>query len=468
LFFPEGAMSPAAPTRRVLVVDDEPQIPRLVGLLLGDGYLVESAANAADALARLEDTPFDVVLTDMAMPDVDGIELVRRARRRDPDTPVVVFTGQASVETAVEAMREGAFDYLRKTAGAQELRAAVERAATHGSLAREVRRLRDEVERVHGVHEVIGTSARMRQLLVLVERVAPSDASVLILGESGTGKELLARTIHRLSLRRDAPFVAFDCSALAPSLLESELFGHERGAFTGAARSRRGLFREAHGGTLFLDEIGDIAPEVQNKLLRVLQEREIKPVGGDTFVKVDVRILAATNKDLRALVAKGSFREDLYFRLAVVPLEVPPLRERREDLPLLCAHILARRRPAGGGRWPQRISASALAKLAGYSWPGNIRELENVLARAAILSDGDEIKAEDLPFLDGAAADTHGGVADGRPLRQIVADAARAVEKQAIRDALARSEGSPTKAARLLGISRASFYNKIKEYGIAV
>ena len=460
-----------SPTRRVLVVDDEPQIPRLVGLLLGDAYLVEPAGSAGDALARLEDTPFDVVLTDLAMPDLDGIELIRRARRRDPDTPIVVFTGQASVETAVQAMREGAFDYLRKTSSSQELAAAVERAATHGSLAREVRRLRDEVERARGVHDIVGQSPRMLELMTLVARIAPSDASVLILGESGTGKELLARTLHRLSLRRDAPFVAFDCSALAPSLLESELFGHERGAFTGAARARRGLFREAHGGTLFHDEIGDIAPEVQNKLLRVLQEREIKPVGGDNFVKVDVRILAATNKDLKALVARGVFREDLYFRLAVVPLEVPPLRERREDLPLLCGHILARRRPAatGGRKWPQRISPAALAQLAAYPWPGNIRELENVLARAALLSDGEEITPADLPPLATGEISTPAGVqlADGRPLKQIVADASRAVERQAIRDALSKSDGSPSKAARLLGISRASLYNKLKEYGIA-
>jgi DNA-binding NtrC family response regulator len=460
----------STPSRRVLVVDDEPQIPRLVGLLLGDGYRVESAPSAGEALARLEDTPYDVVLTDLAMPELDGIELLRRARRRDPDTPIVVFTGQASIETAVAAMREGAFDYLRKTAGAQELAAAVERAVTHGSLAREVRRLRDEVARAHGVNEIIGQSPVMQQLLAVAQRIAPSDASVLVLGESGTGKELLARTVHRLSLRREGPFVAFDCSALAPSLLESELFGHEKGAFTGAARARRGLFREAHGGTLFLDEIGDIAPEVQNKLLRVLQEREIKPVGGDSFVKVDVRIVAATNKDLKALAARGVFREDLYWRLAVVPLEVPPLRDRREDLPLLCAHLLARRRPPGSAtRWPARVSAGALAKLAAYSWPGNIRELENVLARAALLCDGDEIEASDLPALgDGHLGDAHGpGVADGRTLKDIVADATRAVERQAIRDALARADGSPAKAARLLGISRASIYNKLKEYGIA-
>jgi DNA-binding NtrC family response regulator len=457
-----------APTKSVLVVDDEPHIPRLVTALLGEGYRVEPARSAAEALARLEDTPFDVVLTDLAMPEMDGIELIRRARRRDPDTPFVVLTAQGSIETAVTAMREGAFDYLRKTAGADELRAAVDRASQHGNLAREVRRLRDEVERARGAGEIVGSSPIMRQLLALVQRVAASDASVLILGESGTGKELLARTIHRQSERRDGPFVAFDCSALAPSLLESELFGHERGAFTGAARARRGLFREAHGGTLFLDEIGDIAPEVQNKLLRVLQEREIKPVGGDTFVKVDTRILAATNKDLKALVARGAFREDLYWRLAVVPIEVPPLRERRDDLPLLATHILARRRPsAPGRRYPSRLSTEALTRLAAYSWPGNIRELENVLSRAAILCDGDEIRPDDLPPLAGGGDAPAERAAEGKPLKEIVSDAVRVVERQALRDALSRTGGSPTKAARLLGISRASFYNKMKEHGIA-
>jgi two-component system response regulator HydG len=464
-----------ASTRRILVVDDEAHLPRLVEALLGEGYVVEGAAAATEALARLEDTPFDVVLTDLAMPEMDGIELLRRARRRDPDTPFLVLTAQPSVETAVAAMREGAFDYLAKSASAEVLRAAVDRAAQHGSLQREVRRLRSEVERAHGLHDIIGQSAIMTELLQLVTRVAQSDASVLILGESGTGKELLARTIHRLSPRRDGPFVAFDCSALAPSLLESELFGHEKGAFTGASRSRRGLFREANGGTLFLDEIGDVAPEVQNKLLRVLQEREIKPVGAETFVRIDVRVLAATNKDLKALVGRGTFREDLYWRLAVVPLKVPPLRERREDLPLLVTHILARRRGAvapGSARagetrrWPTRVSPAALAKLAAYGWPGNIRELENVLSRAAILCDGDEIRAEDIPSLDPGDAMVRDVAVDGRTLKDIVDDAVRAVERQSIRDALGKAGGSPARAAKLLGISRASIYSKMKSHGI--
>jgi two-component system response regulator HydG len=454
-------------SRVVLVVDDEPHIARLVGVLAGPGWRVEAAASAEAALARMDDAPYDVILCDVSMPDARGVEVVRRVRRRDPDTPVVMYTAQPTVETAVEAMREGAFDYLKKTASGDELRAALERAAQHGTLAREVRRLRKEADRAAGVEEIVGQSPPMRRLLELVDKVAASDASVLILGESGTGKELLARAIHRRSARRDAPFVAFDCSALAPSLLESELFGHEKGAFTGAQRARRGLFREAQGGTLLLDEIGDIAPEVQNKLLRVLQEREIKPVGSDATVKVDVRILAATNKDLRALVQKGSFREDLYFRLAVMPIVVPPLRERREDLPLLCAHLLAKRR---AGERLLKVSTAALAKLAAYHWPGNIRELENVLARAAILASGEEILPEDIPLSasrEGAVSAPAPEIAtEGRTLRDIVDDATRAVERAALRDALDKSGGSPTRAAKLLGISRASIYNKMKEHGI--
>jgi DNA-binding NtrC family response regulator len=456
-------MSPA----HVLMVDDEPQIPRLIAALLGASYRVDEVDSGSAALATIESGDYDVVLSDLLMPEMNGIELMRRVRQREPDLPFIVLTAQASVETAVQAMREGAFDYLRKTAGSEELRAAVDRAVAHGQLAREVRRLRAEVDQARGV-DIVGQSQRLKALLGLADRVAQSDASVLIQGESGTGKELLARLIHRSGARAAGPFVAFDCSALAPSLVESELFGHVKGAFTGADRARRGLFREAHGGTLFLDEIGDVPPEIQTKLLRVLQEREVKPVGGDEVAKIDVRIVGATNRDLRQLVREGRFREDLYYRLAVFPLEVPPLRERREDIPSLVAHFLARRH----GR-PSRISADALARLAGYHWPGNIRELENVVERAAILCDGDEIRPHDLPPLEGvrlsaagSAQAAMGEVPLGRPLKQVVADAVRAVEKQAIADALHRCAGSVSKAARLLGISRASCYNKLKAHGL--
>ena len=385
----------AAASRRILVVDDEPQIPRLVGALLGEGYRVEGAGSAAEALARLEDTPFDVVLTDLAMPELDGIELIRRARRRDPDTPFLVFTAQASIETAVTAMREGAFDYLTKTAGAAELRAAVERAAQHGSLAREVRRLRDEVERARGVSEIIGSSQVMKQLLALVQRVASSDASVLILGESGTGKELFARAIHHMSPRKSGPFVAINCAAIPDTLLENELFGHEKGAYTGAVGTRVGRVEMADGGTLFLDEIGEISPSVQAKLLRVLQERMFERIGGNRTIEVDLRIVAATNQDLRARVAERRFREDLFFRLSVVPITVPPLRERREDIPLLVEAFLERFRRERAR--PKLVMApSAMDALREHAWPGNVRELENCVERATIVRDRDEIEAEDL------------------------------------------------------------------------
>jgi DNA-binding NtrC family response regulator len=455
---------------RLLVVDDEDAFPKLVRALLGEAHTIDVVRSVDEALGRLDDVAYDVVLTDLHLPPgPDGIELIRRARERELDVPFIMLTGHATVETAVSAMKEGAFDYLRKTATGDELRTSLARALAHGRMAREVKRLRGEVAEARGMRDKpVASSQRIRDLLVLAERVAPSEASVLILGESGTGKELLARVIHRASARRDGPFVAFDCSALAPSLVESELFGHEKGAFTGAQRARRGLFREAQGGTLFLDEIGDVAPEVQNKLLRVLQEREIKPVGGDTFVKIDVRILAATNKDLKQMIASGRFREDLYYRLAVVPLELPPLRERREDIPDLVHYFLGRRR--GAGPRPSDIAPEALEKLAAYRWPGNIRELENVVERAAILSDGKIIHARDLPPLGAAAVETRANIPEAPgegTLKERVAAVTRTVERQAIVDAL-RSEGTPTKAARRLGISRASLYAKLKELEISI
>jgi len=473
------------PERRVLVVDAGPHIQRLVSLLLGEGYGVDGAADATAALGRLSETPYDVVLVEEELPGTDGFDLLRQIKKMAPDLAVILTTAQATVKAAVRAMRLGAFDYIRKTVGADELRAAVNRAAEHGNLAREVRRLRSEIERARGLVELIGQSPPMRQLFSLVERVANSDATVLIVGESGTGKELLSRTIHRIGPRAEQPFVAFDCSALSPSLLEAELFGHEKGAFTGAGKARRGLFREAHRGTIFLDEIGDIAPSVQNKLLRVLQEREIKPVGGDQFVNIDVRVIAATNKDLKALVARGDFREDLYWRLAVVPIQVPPLRERKEDIPLLAAHILARRGGAAKTfagaetRYPTRISANAMSRLTAYHWPGNIRELENELSRAEILCDGEEIRSDDLDLVglsssapqglapDGASVAATIDAEAGRPLKRVVEEQTRAIERAAIQHALRVAGGSASRAAQLLGISRASIYNKIKEYDIA-
>jgi two-component system, NtrC family, response regulator HydG len=492
--------------RHVLVADADPDgVARAREALAG--LEVEAVDTPAGVLERVVGAAFDLVLLDPAFGEPGGdsaahdsqwdgaLALLHRLRTLSPDTVVVIWAGQPTVELTVRVMRAGALDVLHKRADAGEIRSVVERAIQHGALAREVRRLRGEVERARGLGEVIGESPLVRQLLQMIERVAASDATVLIVGESGTGKELLARTIHRIGPRRDGPFVAFDCSALTPSLIEAELFGHEKGAFTGAMRARRGLFREASGGTIFLDEIGDIDASVQNKLLRVLQEREIKPVGGDRPVQIDVRVVAATNKDLKALVGRGQFREDLYWRLAVVPIQVPPLRERREDIPLLAAHILARRRGAAKSfagneaRYPTQITAKALTRLQSYRWPGNIRELENVLSRAAILCDGETIRSHDLAMIGldgsrvaGASAGSSAGqeevdrvelpaidldrLGDGEGLKDITERAVRAVERAALAAAL-RRERNPAAAARRLGISRASIYTKMKTYGLA-
>ncbi len=475
-------------SRNILVIDPDPVTAKLAAEAL-QGPGLEIAAGAVEALERIVALPWDVALLDPACAgDEDAaLNLLRRLRTLAPDTVVIMWCAEPTVAFTVRAMRGDALDVVRKHAAPEEVRGVVERAISHGALAREVRRLRGEVERARGLGDLVGDSPQMRQLSSLVERVANSDATALIVGESGTGKELLARTIHRIGPRRDGPFVAFDCSALAPSLLEDELFGHEKGAFTGAHRARRGLFREAHGGSIFLDEIGDVDASVQNKLLRVLQEREIKPVGGERAVPVDVRVIAATNKDLRALVARGVFREDLYYRLAVVPVQVPPLRERKDDIPRLTAHILARRRGAaksfGGAqvRYPTQITAKALARLMAYPWPGNIRELENVLSRAAILCDGEMIRADDLDLVglpsapaggEGAAERLElptldiGMLRDGVSLKELVEQSIRLVEQAAIRWAL-QQEKTPAAAARRLGISRAGIYNKMKEYGIA-
>src|SRR5258706_2254719 len=335
------------PVRHVLVADGDPAgVASALAAL--EGLDVEVVSTPPAALDRVVGSAFDLVLLDPVLGDDDdgALALLHRLRTVALDTVVVIWSERPTVEFTVRSMRAGALDVLDKHADHAAIRSVVDRAIQHGALAREVRRLRGEVERARGLGEVIGESALMRGLLQMIERVAASDATVLIVGESGTGKELLARTIHRVGPRAEGPFVAFDCSAIPPSLIEAELFGHAKGAFTGASRARRGLFREANAGTIFLDEIGDIDASVQNKLLRVLQEREIKPVGGDRPVQIDVRVVAATNKDLKSLVSRGQFREDLYWRLAVVPIQVPPLRDGKEDIPQLPAPILARRRAA--------------------------------------------------------------------------------------------------------------------------
>jgi DNA-binding NtrC family response regulator len=465
---------------RILVADDEANLRRvLAAILTREGYEVLQAASGEEALGLLH-KGLDAIVTDLKMPRIDGMTVLRRAVAEVPEVPVIIITAHGSVESAVEAVRAGAFDYIEKPFEQDQIRQIVAKAVKQSELQKgSPRPLVDpRASGESGRFGLVGQSGAMKQIYAVIEKVADTPSTVLITGESGTGKELVAKALNDNSTSRaGGPFIKINCAAIPKTLIESELFGYEKGAFTGAVASKPGRFELADKGTLFLDEIGEIPIEMQVKLLRALQESEFERVGGIKTIKVDVRLITATNRDLEKEIKSGGFREDLYYRLAVMPIQVPPLRERREDLPALCAHILTRRRPSGRDRWPVQVSATGLAKLAAYHWPGNIRELENVLARAAILCEGTEIQAEDIPLTVGqtigaAGAGAAAGAAvpavaiAGRTLKEIVDDATRAVERAALRDALDRAEGSPTKAARLLGISRASIYNKMKEYGI--
>jgi two-component system response regulator HydG len=375
--------------------------------------------------------------------------------------PCIVLTAYGGVHSAVTAMKEGAYDYLTKPVNDEELKLVVRKALDLHRLTSEVERLRSQVEVERDFHHIVGRSKPMRTLFRQIKLVAPSNSTVLIQGESGTGKELIARAIHQQSPRSDRPFVAIDCGTLPEPLLESELFGHARGAFTGAVQAKKGLFDEAHGGTLFLDEIGDTVAVFQSKLLRVLQEGEIRPVGANKSIKVDVRVIAATNKELKQLVEKGAFREDLYYRLAVVPLRLPPLRERREDIPLLVEHC-AKKYCAQNHLPLKGVSAKALQLLLDAPWPGNVRELENVIERAVLLSPGAEIRPEALfPHHTPVGGET--GV---QPLPQVARAAQEVVEREKIREVLHKARGVRSRAARLLGISRATLYSKLKRYGL--
>lgn len=458
---------PSAPLRWVLVVDAEPQIHRLVRVLLGEGFQVVGAKSVAEAMSCIHDTPFDVVLSEEDLGEVSGFDLLRKLRRQYPDLAVIMLSGGARVSSAVEAMRLGAFDYLRKTVGASELRSAVERAVQHGSLTREVRRLRGEVESARGLGNLVGDSATMHQLLSLAQRVANSDATVLIVGESGTGKELLSRIIHRLGPRSDKPFVAFDCSALAPTLLETELFGHEKGAFTGAIGRRIGRFERATGGTLFLDEIGEMSQTVQIKLLRVLQERTIRRVGGNVEIPVNVRIIAATNQDLTEAIERGDFREDLFYRIDVIPIVLPPLRERREDIPMMVEHFIEKF-ASQMGTAPKKVSVDAMEAIETYSWPGNVRELENVIERIVALDPGEVITRRSLP--ESVTGDSHRSTAvfdlpsEGLDLESHLEE----IGKTLMIRALERTGGVQKDAAELLGMSFRSFRYHAKKYGLNV
>jgi DNA-binding NtrC family response regulator len=452
---------------RVLLVEDEKAIRlALSGLLRRESYAVDQAETGSEALARLEAGEYDLVLTDLALgPGPTGMDVLRRAKELQPETPVVMITAHGNEKIAVEAMKCGAEDYVPKPFDNDEIRLVVRRCLERTRLARENRWLRARVERAFGFENLIGSGPAMRRVFETIEKVAETDLTVLIRGESGTGKELVAQALHQRSARRERPFVAVNCAAISRELVESELFGHEKGAFTGADARRKGRFESASGGTIFLDEIGDMAPETQAKVLRVLQERRFERVGASAPVDVDVRVLAATHRDLEAEVRRGRFREDLYYRLKVVEIDLPPLRERPEDVPALVDRFLgdlAERL----GRPRKAIRPDALARLAGCAWPGNVRELRNVVEQAAVLAQGDAIEEADL-HLPGAEA---GGAGDAPALDLSFAEAKRRLvldfERRYLLAALRQHGGNISRAAAAIGMVRQSLQQKIRELGL--
>ncbi len=448
------------PQPLILIVDDDsPHRSMLRTVLRGWGYAVEEAEDGAAAVEQVRARAFDAVLTDVRMARLDGIAALREIREWNPSIPVLIMTAWSSVQNAVDALRLGAYDYLTKPLELDELKLALERALDHTRLARESQepgRAQSEASSL-----LLGRSDAMRELVEMVDTVAPTEATVLVSGESGTGKELVARAIQAASTRRDKPFVTINCAALAENLLESELFGHEKGAFTGADRRREGRFVQAHGGTLFLDEIGEMPLSLQAKLLRVLQQGEVQRVGCDETIKVDVRVIAATNRVLADEVAAGRFREDLFYRLNVIGLEVPPLRARREDIPLLASTFLERH-AAANRKTIKGFTPQAMDAMLRYGWPGNVRELENAVERAVILSGGEYVAERALPL---AVQNAPVPDADGEELA-LGSMSLEDVERKAIEATLRETEDNKSEAARRLGITRATLHSKLKKYGL--
>jgi len=443
-------------SRRLLVVDDDRAMREMLASLFKErGLSVEDAASADAALARAAEHDFDVVLSDVRMPGLSGVELVGQLRRLRPGTPVVLMTAFGSIDSAVEAMRTGAFDYLTKPFEPDAVILAVERALAHRALALENEQLRRAVDRSGSLGELIGKSPAMREIFALIKRISHTRSSVLVTGESGTGKEVVARAIHFNGDRSEKPFVPINCTAIPEGLLESELFGHVRGAFTGAHASKRGLFEKADGGTLFLDEVGDMGLGLQGKLLRVLQDREIRPVGGTQSLRVDVRIIAATNRDLEAEIAAGRFREDLFYRLNVIPIHIPPLRERAEDIPALIEGFL-RRHNDGRRRF---FSPEAMERLIAHPWRGNARELENVVERSLALSDAETLAPDDVPLPGGPAPQAPGGedfLAAAATHGMTLHELGERYTEQVLR----ATGGNKVQAARILGIDRKTLYRR--------
>lgn len=454
---------------KVLIVDDEKNFPIILSAVLEDeGFETASALSGMKAVEILKNENISLVLTDMKMPEMDGLSLLETIKNSWPEIPVIVMTAHGTVEKAVEAMQKGAFTYIIKPFGNQELVQHIKNALSHSEIVKQNRQLKEFVETKFKFGNIIGKSKPMIELFDTIIKIAPTTASVLIEGESGTGKELVAKSIHANSPQKDKTFMAINCSALAESLLESELFGHEKGSFTGAVSQKKGKIELADGGTLFLDEIGELSPNLQVKFLRVLQERTIERVGGNTTIPVNFRLIAATNKDLRKEVREKRFREDLYFRLNVVRLNLPPLRERKEDIKLLCVHFLNKYKNQRQTKTlPEDFSSECMEILFNYSWPGNVRELENIIERAVILSSGKTITEKNLPkdFVETASS---AASPDTLKLRGSLAETLAEIEKKIIEDTLRKNDFIQTKAAEILGIGKSGLNQKIKKYNIKI
>ncbi|MHB1380653.1 MAG: sigma-54-dependent transcriptional regulator [Thermoleophilia bacterium] len=443
----------------VMIVDDEKNMRFVIRrALAAAGYEVTEAASGEEALESFDRESPDLVLLDQRMPGIDGITTLAEIRKLRPDIPVIMLTAHGSVADAVVAMKAGATDYLTKPFDVDELKLSVEKAMRIGSLERQVDFLKGELDREFDASGIIGNSPQMQAIMATVAKVAPANATVMIYGESGTGKELIAKALHEQSDRAGEPFIQLSCAALPETLLESELFGYDKGAFTGAVGSKPGRFELADGGTLFLDEIGEISPTVQVKLLRVLEQRSFERLGGSKTIEVDVRLVGATNRDLAAMIKEGTFREDLYYRLNVIPINMPPLRERRGDIRLLAEHFLARYAPG------KKLTPAALKLLDDYPWPGNVRELQNTIERSTILCPGASIDADDLPEEVKRGTTASAGAfklpADGVDMEE--------VERELITQALQRTGGNRTRAAELLGVSRHTLLYRIDKYRISL
>jgi len=458
---------------RILLIEDNETMREGMSLILKKmGHEVGEASNGLAGLERLEKQSFDLVITDYKMDGLDGLEVLKQVKQqnKNPNIEVILITAYGTIELAVEAIQQGAFDFITKPFSPQEFQVKVKKALDHlqeqaeiQRLSEENRYLRNELDVQFNFGEIVGNSAPMQTIYRMIEKVAPTDSSILIYGESGTGKELVARAIHKASQRNAKPFIRVNCGALAEGILESELFGHERGAFTGAMRRKKGRFELAHKGTIFLDEIGDISPAMQLKLLRVVQEKEFERVGSEETLSIDVRIIAATNKNLKEEVAKGKFREDLYYRLHILPIQMPPLRERKEDI-LLLANYFLQKIGQEIKKTNLKIDDNAKKVLLGYHWPGNVRELENVLERAAVLCEGNVINSTDLPILIEEKNQNNDIY-----LSDSVMDlnlALESVEKRLIENALEQAKGIKTEAARLLNVKTSALYYKMEKYGL--